>query len=839
MTSVDHNGLTNAEAANRLKSDGFNELVSSKRSSALQILVDVFKEPMFILLVSCSVLYLIVGDTGEGIMLMSSVAIIIAITFYQQRRTEHALQALKGMSSPRALVIRDGKEIRIASREVVVGDILVLLEGDRISADATILSSSNLRVDESLLTGESVPVTKIHLSESGEPGMVYSGTLIVQGRGIAKVTSTGQRTKFGQIGELLRNIKEEPTLLHQETGRIVKIFSIVGFLLCAILVLVFGIVHHDWIRGLLGGLSLAMAMVPEEFAVVLTIFMALGAWKISKRNALTRKPAAIEALGAVTVLCSDKTGTITRNEMTVTKAYVDGKSYSMSERSSEWPGEIASMIRYSILACQRNPFDPMERAFHLLEKSARPMASLAISGVAEKEYPLSTSLLAVSFAYRKAGGGYLIASKGSPEAIAKLCHLPVKEHDEVICQTGEFATQGLRVLGVAYAEFKAEKLPEAQHEFDFKFCGIVGLEDPLRESVTTDLAACYDAGIRMIMITGDYPITAESIARQMGLKNPGESITGPALAKMDDKELAERIKHVNIFARVNPEQKLRIVNALKQNGEIVAMTGDGVNDAPSLKAAHIGIAMGQRGTDVAREAAALVLLDDNFSSIVAAIRMGRVIYDNMKKAMSYVFSVHIPIAGLTLIPVFIFGAPVIMMPLHIAFLELVIDPACTLIFEGERAEKNVMSRPPRKSAKPVFGTNRIVLSSIQGLSVLAVSLAVFFISMRLNRPPDEIRALTFTTLVMSNIGLILINRSWTRTVWQMFKVRNPAALWVTGAVAFFLLLVLYLPALRQVFHFDLLRVHDLAICVAASAISVTWFEVLKLVARSRRSHGNQ
>jgi Ca2+-transporting ATPase len=835
MSAKPNSGLTELEARTRLMSGGFNELESSKPKSAFRIIFDVLKEPMFILLVSCSTLYIVLGDVTEGIILMSSVSVILVITFFQERRTERALDALKNLASPRALVIRDGVEKRIAAREVVEGDTVVLLEGDRVCADARLMSSTNLTVDESLLTGESAPVLKTDDGRNEDSNRVYSGTLVVQGKGVAIVISTGSQTRFGMIGEMLREVKEEPTLLHKETGRIVRIFSVIGMMLCVVLVIIFGIIHNDWLRGLLSGLSLAMAMVPEEFAVVLTIFMALGAWKMSKQNVLTRRPQAIETLGAVTVICSDKTGTLTMNEMSVRKFYSQDRTFTIEEVSRETPRHVSAMIRCCILASQQNPFDPMERAFHKLN-SLVPAGTLDVAEpVAGMEYPLSASLLAVSHAYRQPDGTHLVACKGSPEAVVGLCRLSPQQSETITRQTKELASSGLRVLGVAKANFIGETMPRSQVDFNFQFLGLIALEDPLRNTVKGDLETCYHAGIRMIMVTGDYPTTAESIARQMGLKNAQTSISGSQLAMMTDAELRSQIATINIFARVSPEQKLRIVNALKDNGEIVAMTGDGINDAPSLKAAHIGIAMGQRGTDVAREASALVLLDDNFSSVVNAIKTGRKIYDNMKKAMAFVFAVHIPIAGLTLIPALFLGAPILLMPLHIAFLELVIDPACTLIFEGESAEKNIMHRHPRKSTKPIFDRRRVILSSLQGISVLLVALTVAFISIYLGRPEDEVRALTFTTLVMSNIGLILINRSWTRTIWEMFRARNAAALWVTGSIGLILLLVLYIPGLRKVFHFDVLHVHDLAICFVASALSITWFEAMKVVSRLKRN----
>ncbi|HLG34312.1 MAG TPA: cation-translocating P-type ATPase [Bacteroidia bacterium] len=837
-----YQGLTSEQAQQNFKRHGFNELPASKSKSVFSIIVDVVKEPMFILLISCGTLYILLGDTGEGLMLMASVIIIIAITFYQQRKTERALEALRELSSPRALVIRDGEEKRIAGREVVPGDLIVLQEGDRVCADAIVLESLNLKIDESLLTGESAAVRKSEwdgkqefVFPSGENSpFAWSGTMIIHGHGIAKVECTGINTQFGKIGKSLEEVKEEPTLLQQETGRIVKTFSILGFGVCIFLIIVYGITRNDWLHGILAGLSLAMAMLPEEFAVVLTIFMALGAWRMSKKNVLTRKPASIETLGAVTVLCADKTGTLTENRMTVKKLFTDGKYFDLKLNSDAvLPEDFHSLIEYAILASQRNPFDPMEKAFLKLgELKLSGTEHLHSDWQLEKEYPLSAELLAMSHVFRSPGKNeYVIAAKGSPEAIADLCHLSKENVRELEKNISLLASEGLRVLGIARAIFSLPELPGQQHDFNFSFIGLIGLEDPLRETIAADLLSCYEAGIRVIMITGDYPVTAQNIARSMGLKNPEQIISGYELNEMNEPELREKIRTTNVFARVVPEQKLMIVNALKDNGEIVAMTGDGVNDAPALKAAHIGIAMGQRGTDVAREASALVLLDDNFSSIISAIKTRRRIYNNMQKAMGYIFSVHLPIAALTLIPVLFFQLPMILFPLHIAFLELIIDPASALIFEGEEEEKNIMKLPPRKTSEPVFGIRRIIISSLQGLIVVAVTLSVFLIALHLQRPEDEIRALTFTTLIVANIGLILINRSWTRTIVETFREKNPSVKYVIGGALAFLFAVLYIPFLRKLFHFEALHAADLLICLAAGTVSILWFEFMKIMRR--------
>jgi Ca2+-transporting ATPase len=843
MNQVSLNGLTEAQANEKLKA-GFNELPAEQKSR-FRIVLDVAREPMFILLVGCGMLYLLLGDTGEGAMLLSSVIIVIFISFYQKTKTEKALEALRSLSSPRALVIRNGVKKRIPGRNVVEGDIIELQEGDRIPADAALLEILNLKTDESLLTGESVAVTKTlwngHQTMSPPKGddlpFVYSGTLVTQGKGKALVMATGSHTQMGKIGKLIQEVKEEVTPLQKETTKIVKTFSILGFGLCLLLIVIYGVTRHDWLHGVLTGLSLAMAMLPEEFAVVLSLFMALGSWRISKKNVLTRKPASIETLGAVTVLCADKTGTLTQNRMTIRKLFVNGVVFETTNlTSASLPGSVQRVIEYGLLASQTNPVDPMEKALvDLAQRMFENGAALHRDWKLLREYSLTPALFVMAHVFKNTDQkGCIVAAKGAPEAVIQLCKLSQKQEEQIKAQIAVFAKDGLRVLGVAQAIALTDTLPEDQSDFAFEFLGLLGFEDPLRDEIKENLKQCYDAGIRVIMITGDYPGTAQSIARKMGLKNPEEIITGDELQAMDRLQLRERLKNTNIFARVIPEQKLLLVEALKANGEIVAMTGDGVNDAPALKAAHVGIAMGQKGTDVAREASGMVLTDDNFSSIIASIRVGRRIFDNIQKAMSYIFSVHLPIAGLTMIPVFFPSFPIILFPLHIAFMELIIDPASTLIFESEEEETDIMNRKPREASRPIFGIKRIVFSTFEGLSVTIICFTVFTIALLLKRPEDEVRALTFSTLILSNIGLILTNRSKTRTIAETFRKKNNAVKWVIGGALSFLTLILYAPILRKLFHFNFLHVHDILFCLAAGSVSIIWFEGIKMIRKKRR-----
>jgi len=840
-------GLSEEQAARLLAEVGYNELPSSRPRSVFAIAFQVVREPMFLLLVAGGLVYLLLGDTREALMLMGFVFVVMGITFYQERKTERALEALRDLSSPRALVIRDGRERRIAGREVVPGDLIILAEGDRVPADAILLSCTNLSADESLLTGESVSVRKICLesdttalqSEMGRPGgddlpFVYSGSLIVQGHGVAVARATGANTEIGKIGKALQKVETGRTPLQEETNQLVTKLALLGLVLCLLVIAAFGLNRGDWLQGLLAGITTAMAVLPEEFPVVLTVFLALGAWRISASHVLTRHIPAVETLGAATVLCVDKTGTITENRMKVKKIFCGGELFQMDDGADSLPEAVHRTVEFSILASQIDPFDPMEKAFRRLgEEYLARTEHMHRDWELVREYPLSKKLLAMSRVWRSPSRReYVIAAKGAPEAVMELCHLPGQDLEEIARAIQSLAGEGLRVLGVAAATFQEPELPDGQHDFEFQFLGLIGLEDPVRPGVAAAVEECRRAGIRVVMITGDYPGTAQAIARQIGL--PADRvITGQELAGLGDRALSEQIRDVCIFSRVVPEQKLRLVQALQANGEVVAMTGDGVNDAPALKAADIGIAMGMRGTDVAREAADLVLLDDDFSSIVKAVALGRRIFDNIKKAMAYILAVHVPIAGISLIPVMM-GWPLIFFPVHVVMLELIIDPTCSIAFEAEPAEKDVMDRPPRDPRMPLFGRRTIGLSMLQGVSVLIIVLAVFAFSLYRGQGEDEARALTYTTLIVANLGLILANRSWSRTILQTLSSPNPALWWVVGGAVLFLAMAIYVPPLRDLFGFAYLHLIDIAVCFMAGMTSIIWFEAMKVLGRVKR-----
>ena len=794
-------GLSSEAARQRLAEWGHNELPRSRARSFLASAAHALAEPMFVLLLVAAAIYLLLGDRVEALFLLASVAGILGITIYQEHKTERVLEALRDLSSPRALVIRDGTEVRIPGREVVVDDVLIVREGDRVAADARLLDCVDLRVDESLLTGESVPVAKRIPRPSVPPPQdtrdeqLYAGTLVVKGQGVARVTAIGARSEIGRIGGSLEALGIEATALQAETRRLVRVFSVLALLLCTVLVGIYVVQRGEWLSGVLAGLTLAMAILPEEFPVVLTVFLALGAWRMTRVNVLTRRVAAIEALGAATVLCVDKTGTLTQNRMAVRRIHALGRSLEIPPGGlAPLPEAFAEAVRISVLASEPAPFDPMERAFRDLHGTQDLDAELV------HRYPLSTELLVVTHVWRHNGSSRTtVAAKGAPESVVALCRLPEVAAATVLREAAAMAHSGLRVLGVAKAERDAMVLPSDPRELQLQFVGLIGLADPLRPAVPQAMHECHDAGVRVIMITGDFPATALAIARESGLAQEPIVVSGAELDAISDDKLRDRLPTVDVFARVAPAQKLRIVSALKAQGHVVAMTGDGVNDAPALKAAHIGVAMGGRGTDVAREAAALVLLDDDFSSIVRAIRQGRRIFDNLRKAMSYLVSIHIPIAGLGLLPVML-GGPLVLFPAHIVFLEFVIDPACSIAFEAEPAEPDVMRRPPRDRRQRLIGGLPLVLAILEGAVALAFTMGIYWAATAVASPEPRTRLLAFSAVVIANLSLIFFARSGGRRVWRHIVAGN-RSLWVIvlGTVSAYAAVLAIAPA-REVFR---------------------------------------
>ena len=818
-TPIDvRHGLRSAEVLARLQAEGYNELPRSGQRTTLRIIRDVLREPMLALLLGGGAIYLVIGDLQEALVLLGFATFSVVITVVQETRTERVLEALRDLTSPRALVVRDGQRQRIAGREVVRGDIVILAEGDRVPADARVLECHDLQADESLLTGESVPVRKL-AGDGGDttlaprPGgdglpYVFSGSLIVRGTGLGQVVATGALSEIGKIGQVLGEMTTEPTGLQVQTRRLVRGFALAGASVSILAVLLYGMFRGGWLDAVLAGIALGMAMLPEEFPVVLTVFMAMGAWRISRARVLTRRAAAIETLGSATVLCTDKTGTLTENRMSVAELRLArGEAFATAASPADrMPTAFRELAEFGILASAPEPVDPMEKAFHelgreYLENDDRLHAP---GWKMVHAYGLRPDLLAMSQCWQVGSPGqdFIVAAKGAPEAIASLCHLSPADASALTGSVNAMAGEGMRVLAVARAAWPAKAWPESQRDFNFTLLGLVGLADPLRAGVRDAVGECRSAGIRVVMITGDYPATARAIAIQAGI-DPND-----------------------VFARTMPEQKLAIVNGLKAKGEVVAMTGDGVNDAPSLKAANIGIAMGGRGTDVAREASSMVLLDDNFGSIVTAVRLGRRIYDNLRKAMGFILAVHVPIAGLALLPL-LTGLPILFGPVHIAFLEMIIDPVCSLVFEAEKEEADVMRRPPRPPTEPLFSSRLIGWSVFQGALAFALVAAIFVVALRSGMPEAEVRALTFFSLVLAIVGLIFVNRSFSASPVEAFRRVHPILGLVLLAVTGMLAATLLWPGARKLFRFGPLHLDDLGLTLAAGLAVLLLLELIK------------
>ncbi len=839
---IDLMGLSESEAQERIAAEGPNELPEGDRRTPFRIVLEVLREPMFALLIGGGVIYVLLGDLKEALVLLAFASLSILITVVQETRTERVLDALRDLASPRALVIRDGKRKRIAGRDVARGDLIVLSEGDRVPADARLIEVTDLQLDEAMLTGESIPVDKqaSHgaLQPIPPPGgenspYVYSGSLVVRGSGVAEVVATGRKSEMGRIGQMLHGLESEPPKLQTETRNLVRLAAIGGGAVSLFVMLLYGLFRGGWLEALLAGITIGMSMLPEEFPVVLTVFMAMGAWRISRARVLTRRSTAIEALGSATVLCTDKTGTLTENRMSIAELRTDGAIWRRGE-PAPLAGSFHQLVLHGALASAPQASDPMERAIADLARASLGQASQIVAARMKlvKTYGLRPELLAVTQVWQPNDSDTsIVAAKGAPEAIARLCRFSQSKTADLQASVDGMAADGMRVLAVARATHDRKNLPGNPGELVFEMLGLIGFADPLRASVPAAVAQCLSAGIRVIMITGDYPATAIAIARQAGLDAP-KAVTGDTLNRLDEIELRSIAQRSVVFARIVPAQKLQIVQALKADGQIVAMTGDGVNDAPSLKAAHIGIAMGERGTDVAREASSIVLLGDDFGSIVTAIRLGRRIYDNLRKAMTFIVAVHVPIAGLALLPL-ILGLPIIFGPIHIALLELIIDPVCSLVFEAEQDEDDIMRRPPRSPAEPLLPLNLITWGVLQGIVAFAMAGTMFVLAFSNGMPEDDVRAITFVSLILGIFSLILANRSFSPSLKVALVRPNAALVSILLGVALLLGPCLTMPSLRELLHFGQLHFDDLSLTFGSGAFLLIILELFKLFRRTR------
>lgn len=808
-------GLTDEEAARRRAALGANRIEEPRSRSLAAVILGALREPMFLLLFAATALYLLLGDLAEGLFLLAGATAAIGLVVAQQARSERALAALRLLAEPTARVLRSSVERRLPASDLVPDDVILVGEGERLPADAMLISGDALQVDESALTGESAPVVKCPaLPAAGsrddeEVARLYAGTMLVQGQGVAVVLRTGQQTRIGAIGQSLAGIRQEPTRLQKTSAGLVGRLGVAAVAFCVLVALAYGLLRDDWIGGALAGITVGISLIPEEFPMVLAIFLALGAWRLARHQVLVRRPAVIETLGAVSLLAVDKTGTLTENRMSVVAVWRDGRLWRCEDGALAGP-ELGRVIEIAALASAVRPSDPMDRA-------VREMATGSGIALAEaaplRSYPLRPDRLAFIQVWPQPSSGVLLAAKGAPEAICRLCGLSADARAAVEQTVVEMAAAGLRVLGVAALKRSADG-GEDPGDLAFEFEGLVGFQDPVRADVPPALAQARAAGISVVMITGDYPATAVEIARDCGIDVTAGVLTGAEIDALSAAELVDRVRTVTVFARVSPEQKLRLVEAFKACGRLVAMTGDGVNDAPALEAAHVGIAMGQRGTDVAREAADLILLDDRFASIVGGVRLGRRITANLRKALIYIVAIHVPIAGLALLPILL-GLPPVLYPLQVVVLELVIDPVCSLVFEAEPSEEQAMRRPPAPASEPLFGLRQVGLGLLQGFAVLVGALGLYSWLIAAGAPPSESRAMAFGVLVAANLGLAM-GLAASRGV-RLFDPRHAVFWSIAFVAAAMLALAIYAPPVAAVFRFSAPDPLWLALALAAAA----------------------
>ncbi len=821
--TFDINGLSQEQVLAAREKFGSNNLDYKKENGFLEAVKSLVKEPMVILLLVASIIYFISGDIGDGIFLASAIVLVATISLYQDSRSRDALEKLKNFTQPTCKVIRDSEIIEISSEELVLGDSLVVEEGTLIAADGIIIHSNDFSVNESILTGESLSVEK---DANKEGNQVFRGTSVASGLAIATVTAIGNETKLGKIGKSLESIEEEETPLELQISNFVKKMVFAGAI---VFLVVWGINYfksYDVLDSLLKALTLAMSILPEEIPVAFTTFMALGAWRLMKMGIVVKQMKTVETLGSATVICTDKTGTITENKMSLAKIFVLG-SDKISEPESTLTDAEKNLIEIAMWASEPIPFDPMEIALNaayakIISQDERPNFELV------HEYPLGGKPPMMTHIFANKAGKRFIAAKGAAEAIMNVSVLTETEKQKINEVIDTLAKEGYRILAVGEAQFDGNNYPKIQQEFKFGFKGLVAFYDPPKKNIQAVLKSFYKAGIDVKIITGDNAATTTAIAKQIGFKGHERSLTGDELMQLSETELRKRVKDTNLFTRMFPEAKLRIINALKAQNEIVAMTGDGVNDGPALKAAHIGIAMGKKGTEIAKQAASLILVEDDLSKMVDAVAMGRKIYTNLKKAIQYIISIHIPIVLTVFIPLALgWLFPNIFSPVHIIFLELIMGPTCSIIYENEPMEKNTMSQQPRPATNTFFSWKELTISVIQGLMITAGTLAVYQYGVYEGYNESLTRTLVFATLIIANIFLTLVNRSFYYSIFTTLMYKNNLVLLIISITLVLMGLLIFVPPLANFFGFAPMNIAQFGICTAIGIISVIWFEVVK------------
>ncbi len=810
-------GLATEETSSLQKQFGKNIFYTESPRRFYHILLEIVKEPMFVLLIVATTLYFILGETEEGIMMLAATVLVAAISVYQDVKSSNAIKALQQFTQPQVKVIRDGVEKTIDTEELVPGDLIILEEGMNIPADAIIVQQNDLSINEAVITGESLPVDK----DETDNNKLFQGTTINSGKAIARVTATGNNTVLGKLGKTVGMYQPPKTLLQMQIGKFVRRLALFGFAAFAIIFLVNYSTHKEFVTSLLFALTLAMSVIPEEIPVAFSSFMALGAYKMSRYGIISRQPQIVESLGAVSVVCLDKTGTITENKMQVKEVY-DFANDKMDEA-----GGNSQVLYYALLASEADPFDAMEKA---IVEAYTKKSNKANTGMAMiHEYPLEGRPPMMTHVY-DIDNNITATAKGAIERIIKVCKLTEADTKRVEVVSSALTSKGYRVIAVASALHKEKDFPERQDDFNWRFEGLLALYDPPKHNIEKIFSQFREAKIDIKIITGDHPATTANIAAQVGIEHKQKIYTGEEIIKMTDAELSAAAQDCNIFARMFPDAKLKVVEALKANGNIVAMTGDGVNDGPALKAANIGIAMGKKGTEIARQAADLVLTDDNLEKIVTAVSEGRKIFSNLKKAVRYIISIHIPIILIASIPLILrWKFPNIFTPVHVIFMEIIMGPTCSIFFEREPVEKNLMLQSPRNRNVGLFTRDELLLSIVQGIIIASFILIVYYYFMNSGAAIEEVRTVVFTMLILSNMFLTFANRSFSRSIFFTIRYKNNLAPFVVIVSAAFICALYYVPAVKDLFRLGNISLTMFLLCVAVSFASVMWFEVYKSV----------
>ena len=819
-------GLSSDEVLANREQFGPNSTTAVEKNKFLQLVKDIVLEPMFVILIVAAVIYLILGEYQEGIIMLLAIAFVSGISVFQENRSRNAVESLKKLANPLAKVIRDGGTTTVNSEEIVMNDVIVVEDGDIIPADAQVLDQHDFSVNESILTGEAMPVTKDLGTDNDK---LFQGTMVMTGSCTARVTAVGKLSELGKVSGSLQKIEVPKTPLQLQIRSFVRVMISMGAVAFVVVWAINWYLSRSILHGLMHGLTLAMSVIPEEIPVAFSTFMALGAYHLYKQKVLARSPYTVETLGAATVICVDKTGTITENDMRLSAIY-DFKEDVVYDYTMD-PFNFNPVLEFGMWSSEIVPFDPMEKSIHevyasVAEVDQRPKHFMV------HEYPLGGTPPIMTHVFSDKKESHIIAVKGSVEGVLRQCTLSTEQLALVHTKNKEFTSKGYRVLAVAQSKQGINNLPASQLDFKFDLKGLLAFYDPPKQNMHQTLEHFYAAGIQVKMITGDHPATAEAIAKQINLNNNEEMLTGEQLMKLDEAELSEKVKTVNIYARMFPDAKLRVIQALKANGEVVAMTGDGVNDGPALKAAHIGVAMGKRGSELAKQAASLILMDDDLTHMVDAVALGRRIYENLKKAIQYIISIHIPIILIVTVPLLTFWKFTdFFSPIHVIFLELIMGPTCSIIFENEPIEADSMTKKPRKMTTSFFSLRELSVSMVQGLVIAAACLGLGYYFIATQHTEIEVRTVIYTTLIFSNLFLTLVNRSFHYSIFTTIRYRNFLLPTVVVASLVVLFLSLYVAPVRNVFQFQALSVMHLLWCLGAAFVGVMWVEIYKAIKR--------